>query len=806
MHHNPPQKQFIIWITLLIFAAFFMRVANLDGTPPGVAFDVTWDLADSVRINQGVAFPAVFDTRPEPIHRFLMAGWLRLTGEHVFTALLMHGLAGTFTVALAYRAGLVLLQGKPYRYWGALIAAATFAAIVPHIFLSRVLYRVVFTPMVILIAFILLLRANRTRHIRTWAWGGFAAASGVHTYIAGIASLPWLIGYLIHQSIFQQGRKIGWRNAFALIVGAAIAIAPWLLLIYLVPGLFFRIGETVSEPRSLVQTIVEGLAGAGRAFFVDGYHIPLYNTPESPFVNPILAVLVIIGAIAALIRWRQADGALVLGGLAAFIIPAAFTVNPNHSTRLVGTMPFLALLAGWGFSQLAALISRKRENTLFVRRALTTVMILIAGISLAASHLAYQNMFTDPRRYDDPKDWHDIPHNYTTALFDALDILKDVDQPTYVPLELVNQPLSYFMLQRADYFPNVTTWARHGLTELPEGQIFYPALTYYHAPTFDSYPLQVLFLPDEDTIVILPELTIERPTGDDVEEIVSKDGTVIAHTAPRAASPLITPDLQPEPAPTIGEGLRLMNQPEGIITEADSTENILLYWAVDAPQPADDFSVVQLIDSEFNAIVGSDHHILPYLYPSACWQPGDIIPDLHQLRIPDDLSDGMYRLGTAVYVPPGQNPRPVSHPMIANPLETLWIWNAVQIGDRETIILPDDALEQDVYFGDSIQLIASRVDQQGDTWTFDLYWRTDSLPLDNYVLFLHVLREGELIAQSDAPPQPPTWSWIAGDVIHTQHQLTIEGEPDEIRLGFYNYPALIRLPVGNGDSFELWGK
>ena len=71
-----------------------------------------------------------------------------------------------------------------------------------------------------------------------------------------------------------------------------------------------------------------------------------------------------------------------------------------------------------------------------------------------------------------------------------------------------------------------------------------------------------------------------------------------------------------------------------------------------ARQPADLGSVTQLIRSDLRAINGSDHWILPYLYPSAYWQPGDIVPDWHEIDVPADLPDGVYRWGAGVYVEP----------------------------------------------------------------------------------------------------------------------------------------------------------
>jgi len=800
-----PRRWALALMVALLLGAAFVRVYDLAATPPGEAFDTTWDLADALRISRGIPFPAVFDTRSEPLHRFMLGGMFVLIGPSIFTARLLSAFFGILTVALTYRAGLEVLHGKSWRRLGALLAAGALAAIVPHIFLSRVSYRVVLTPIAFLATLTLLLRASRTQSGRAWLVGGFFAGSGLHTYLAGIALLPFLGGALLHQAVIApRSERIRPRNILLAIVGVLPPFLAWLWLVRAVPDLFFRVQEAGgNDSVPLVERLINGLWGAVQAFFMTGFALPMYNTPDTPFFNPILAALVIVGFVLALWRWRHANGAFLLGALLLFTVPAALSQNAMHPPRLVGTMPVLALLAGWGGAWVLSkfqtfMVGVLREAPL--RRAIVLGAAAIIIFSLAFSHRAYQGMFHDPTRYAEPEHWLSIPHNYTIAYMEALDALTQVDVPTYVPLSTLDTPIASFMLQRAA-FPNVTTWARSGLTELPDGQIFYPTRGYYHAPTPDEDALQVLLLPDTDTMVILPGPSISKP--DSAEAIVGSYGWTVALVSSVENVPL-PPEPPSSQVVTIGNGLQLLGGSAQSDIQPRETADVLLWWAVDAPQRADLFSFAQLVNTDVNAFANSDHHILPYLYPSARWQAGDIIPDLHRVLIPDDLHEGIYRWVSGAYVPPGQTRLPIIAPEgVNNPLGNTWLWGAARWPMPLTAALPEDVTPLDVQFDDGITLEGYTLAQAADAWTVTLYWRAASMSQGDYTLFVHAMdidstHEAVMVVQQDIQPSPPTWAWQVGELVATEHTLTIPIDgplPDVIYVGMYSFPSLARLSV-----------
>src|SRR5262249_15379779 len=203
---------------------------------------------------------------------------------------------------------------------------------------------------------------------------------------------------------------------------------------------------------------------------------------------------------------------------------------------------------------------------------------------------------------------------------------------------------------------------------------------------------------------------------------------------------------------------------------------------------------------------GSDHHVLFYLYPSALWQPGDIIPDWHAVTLPDNLPDGIYRWGAGAYVAPSQSrllvtPPPGDHgPQLAD----LWLWDAIRFPEAQVASpLPADAIPLDATLGKSIALQGYQLIQRDLTWTLTLYWRAIDRPDGDYIVFVHGQREGQIVVQRDEKPLAgalPTWAWQPGELVMTTYSLSVSPDslPDSIYVGMYSYPSLERLPVIQG--------
>jgi hypothetical protein len=813
--HDVSHRQALILVIALLVGTVFISVHAIAHTPPGVASDAMLDVGDGFRISRGYAFPADFTDRPEMTYRYWLTALFILFGPHIFTALAGQVFIALLTAALAYRAGLILLAGYSWRRLGAWVAAGTMVAIPPYLFMIRSPYRAILAPPVVLGTLIALLSAYHSRKRWQWALAGFIASFGLQTYLAAVSIPVWTAMVVGHQLVIPpRGKRIDWREALSVVLGLLPLTLVWLALALLVPGLFLRLEQVRAKAPLTPEFIVGGYLDGIQSFFLTGHHLPTFNAPNAPFLNAALAALAILGVGLAIWRWRRIEGALFLGGMIILSLPGSLAPDPTYPQRRVGVMPLLALLSGWGLTLLASkLVTISRQVHLpryAVSGGLITASTGLIALSLTGTHIAYQSVFSDPTRYVDPRNWTSIPHNFSMAFQEAMQVLAKVDRPTYVPLWMLDNPAAAFFLQR-EAFPNVTTWARYGLKEFPEGQFFFPVYWYYHMAAIDESTARVLLLPREKTIVLLPGGGVPdsiagpppQPGEPGVNEITNERGWVLARTRPVPRADFAPPRADSDSAPVVGSGLRLLTR-QPVEIRPGQPASVLLEWLVTEPQPADVFSVAQLLNQDFLALPGgSDHHVLFYLYPSARWQPGDIVPDWHVISVPDSLPDGIYRLGAGAYVPPNQKRLPVVIPdgvEVGPQLRDLWLWDVIRVPAPKTAqALPADVTRLETRLGEQIRLEGYGLAQNGRTWELSLYWRAKGFPAGDYTIFVHAEHDGKLIAQRDEKPlggSLPTWAWTPGELITTTYALDFtEDTPDALYVGMYAYPSLVRLPV-----------
>ena len=67
---------------------------------------------------------------------------------------------------------------------------------------------------------------------------------------------------------------------------------------------------------------------------------------------------------------------------------------------------------------------------------------------------------------------------------------------------------------------------------------------------------------------------------------------------------------------------------------------------------AENYTVfLHLVDSTGDLLAQTDAPPQQGQYPTHLWEQGDIVRDLHNLRLPSDLAPGRYSLNVGLYVP-----------------------------------------------------------------------------------------------------------------------------------------------------------
>ncbi|MBN1953668.1 MAG: glycosyltransferase family 39 protein [Anaerolineae bacterium] len=106
-------------------------------------------------------------------------------------------------------------------------------------------------------------------------------------------------------------------------------------------------------------------------------------------------------------------------------------------------------------------------------------------------------------------------------------------------------------------------------------------------------------------------------------------------------------------------------------------------------------------------------------------------------------------------------------------------------------------------FERGVELLDVDVSPAGEErWQVRLCWRATAPLAEDYTVFLHYLRDGELLAQADGPPAAgyyPTTAWRPGDVICDDHFVTGIGAPlperDVLRLGLWQPESGVSLQL-----------
>jgi len=85
-----------------------------------------------------------------------------------------------------------------------------------------------------------------------------------------------------------------------------------------------------------------------------------------------------------------------------------------------------------------------------------------------------------------------------------------------------------------------------------------------------------------------------------------------------------------------------------------------------------------------------------------------------------------------------------------------------------------------------------------------LYWQALSSPQRNYQVFVHVMADGQLVAQHDGAPacaSAPTSHWEQGEIVRDEHYVAVSPdvlpENAQVYVGLYDLITLERLPVAH---------
>jgi len=199
-----------------------------------------------------------------------------------------------------------------------------------------------------------------------------------------------------------------------------------------------------------------------------------------------------------------------------------------------------------------------------------------------------------------------------------------------------------------------------------------------------------------------------------------------------------------------------------------------IHWQAQSPITSNQLLITKLNDLTLESI--SPVHDT---YPFAQWQPGEVVIDRHNPRLPRDLALGVYNVT-------------VNDFLIGTVTVEAW--------ERQLTPL-SPAIPVTANFDNLIELTG--YDLAPDSLT--LYWQALAETDTDYTRFVHILdADGNIIAQNDSQPVNgtyPTSLWVRGEYVRDEIQIPTHST--SIEIGWYVAETGERLKTDEGDKIVL---
>jgi hypothetical protein len=230
-----------------------------------------------------------------------------------------------------------------------------------------------------------------------------------------------------------------------------------------------------------------------------------------------------------------------------------------------------------------------------------------------------------------------------------------------------------------------------------------------------------------------------------------------------------------------------------------------LDWEAYAQPKGRYVAYAHLLDDRQASRAGVDREILHAALTTDQWRPGQQMADRMILDLPADLPPGGYQVQVGLYSQADKVPLPLVDEAGEPVEDRLLIPLLVQPHQPLPLAQPVEAR-----FGDELALVALEPAAEapvraGEPLTVTLRWQALRKPARDYTVFVHLVRDGEILAQADGQPfggRVPMGAWPVGQPVDTPYVLQLPEDlppgPLQLQVGLYDLASGQRLPVSGG--------
>lgn len=351
---------FALAVGLLLIAAV-LRLWNLSTLPPGLNDDEITDIRITEAIRQG-RISVFYDLEPlgaqggrEGLYQMALAATTTLTGGGLIGYRLLSVLANLVMLSVVYA-----LAARLYGPLGAVAALALLVFGMWPTLLARMVGREALLPLLVGATLLALARAlpvyyqppPREPGTAPFAALGLLLGLGFYLHPAHFLLALGVMIFIAYMLVSPQplsSRTLSYIG-FALLVMIIVAV-PYVISSVRLPeldGAGRVFGDYRAAGKPPLEAVLDGIAGI---FFV-GDQSPLTNVPGRPLVDLISGLLIIVGLLAAVNRWRRPRFMLPLIALLALLPVALLRPASPDFTAFAALLPVLALFFGLGVSTL----------------------------------------------------------------------------------------------------------------------------------------------------------------------------------------------------------------------------------------------------------------------------------------------------------------------------------------------------------------------------------------------------------------------------------------------------------------------
>lgn len=449
-------KKYIL-LFLIVTLGFFLRFYDIENAPPGVYPDEAvngFDAMNALTHGNWQWFYEANNGR-EGLFMNMIAICFKLFGASVFALKLPSIIFGTLTIL-----GVYLLTKELYKKdRTALISAFLVATAFWAINFSRIAFRAVLMPAVMVFSFYFLMRGLRTRKWIDFAAGGFIFGLGLHTYIAfRIAPLILIVMFVAFILSRERFLREYWKLILIFVVFTSLSVSPMLYTFYVHPEyITSRTGEvSILNPEvnhgHLVMTFLKSLGLSLAKYTFWGDQNWRHNYPPYPILDPITGIAFLFGFVYAVGRFfhlltirfikkvrseRLEVYALLLSWFFVMLVPEFMTAEGNpHALRSIGTLPVVFILSALTFE----FFLKKADSHSYIFKKTTAglIILMLATIGVFNSvkyHLVWAKQPKTAQSFD--KNLMEISNYIKTEPKDK-EIFIIIEVMQRIPVQLFN--------------------------------------------------------------------------------------------------------------------------------------------------------------------------------------------------------------------------------------------------------------------------------------------------------------------------------------------------------------------------------